>query len=221
MTRPIQVSLDDLKNAITQYSSKYDLEFQNLGGNQAEILKDLNEITNSALTPILKEQASQVLQTLQSNQQELEELKQLGGKKLQTDFERTLLAFNQTKKSIKQEKDSTTPPPKGQPAHTVEALNKILDDFTTAYQNRDLLHLKLTTLMSESRTRNLNLMFQNYRTIGAHTKVISTSETQAKAKVFIDKLINQKGESITPNFIIRETTITIPKKDGKWGKIQW
>jgi hypothetical protein len=110
---------------------------------------------------------------------------------------------------------------KDQMAQTMEALNNILDDFTTAYQNRDLFHLKLTTLMSESRTRNLDLMFKNYRTIKAHTKVISTSETQAKAKVFIDKLINQEGENITPNFIIRETTITIPKKDGKWGKIQW
>ena len=102
-----------------------------------------------------------------------------------------------------------------------ELLKKILINFMTAYENRDLLNLKLTTAMSESRTRNLDLMFQNYTTITAHTKIISTSETQATAKIFIDELINKEGERITPNFIVRETTITIPKKDGKWGKIQW
>ncbi|MDH5428946.1 MAG: protein kinase [Nitrospirota bacterium] len=108
-----------------------------------------------------------------------------------------------------------------QMVQTMEALKKILDDFSAAYERRDLLHLTLTTAMSESRRRNLDLMFKNYRTIETHTKIISTSETQAIAKVFIDKLINQKGESITPNFIIRETTITIPQKNGEWGKIEW
>ncbi len=106
-------------------------------------------------------------------------------------------------------------------AETVEALKKVLDDFSTAYENRDLLHLQLTTSMSESRTRNLDLMFKSYRTIETHTKIMATSETQAKAKIFIDKLMNREGKSITPNFVIRETDITIPKKDGKWGKIQW
>ena len=86
---------------------------------------------------------------------------------------------------------------------------------------RDLLHLKLTTSISESRARNLYLMFKNYTTIATHTEIISTSESQAKVKIIIDKLINKEGENITPNSIIRETTITIPKKDGKWGKIQW
>ena len=64
-------------------------------------------------------------------------------------------------------------------------------------------------------------MFKSYRTIETHTKIMSTSETQAKAKIFIDKLMNTEGKSITPNFIIRETAIIIPKKNGKWGKIQW
>ena len=96
----------------------------------------------------------------------------------------------------------------------LEALKEILGNFTAAYERRDLLNLKLTTAMSEARTRNLNLMFKNYTTITAHTKIVSTSDTQATAKIFIDELINKEGEPITPNFIVRETTITIPKKTG-------
>jgi len=64
-------------------------------------------------------------------------------------------------------------------------------------------------------------MFKIYTVIDTHVEIVSTSESQAKAKFVIDKLINKAGKTITPNSIIRETTITIPKKDGEWGKIQW
>jgi len=100
-------------------------------------------------------------------------------------------------------------------------LIKILDDFTNAYERRDILHLQLTTSMSESRSRNLDLMFRNYTTIDTHTEIVSISESPTKVKVIIDKLVTKEGETITPNFILRETTITIPKKNGEWGKIQW
>lgn len=222
----LQNSLGNLTEIITQYSDRHDQQLQTLSRHQREIHNDLFVFTEAPLSHSLREQVSQILQTLKSNQSELEALKQLRWRELIAKLDRTLLAFDQAKESIKPEKASKTPSNqpatnKVQLANTVEALTRILDDFRIAYEKRDLLHLKLTTAMSESRTRNLDLMFKIYTTIDTHTEIVSTSESQAKVKIIIDKLINKEGENITPNFIIRETTITIPKKDGKWGKIQW
>jgi hypothetical protein len=213
-------SFGNLKETVTQYSSKHDQQSQYFAQRQAELLERLDKFTRSPVPSPLEKQISHVRQTFRSNQKELEDLKQLDWKKLEANIETTLLTLKQLIESIK-DAIPKTPEPPVEPPNDIEALKKILKDFSTAYENRDLLHLKLTTTMSESRTRNLHLMFKNYMTINTHTEIVSTSESQAKVKIFVDKLINKEGENITPNPIIRETTITIPKKAGKWGKIQW
>jgi len=223
----LEKSLGSLKETLPQHSAKYAQQFPTFVKGQTEIQEKLNTLTSSPLVPPLDQQSSQVQQTLTSIQQDLQDLKQLNWKALSTKLDTTLLAFSQTKEAFKQEipsEDPHVPPPiivNRQPSNDLQSLKRVLNDFTIAYENRDILRLKLTTSMSESRTRNLDLMFKIYTVIDTHVEIVSTSESQAKAKFVIDKLINKTGKTITPNSIIRETTITIPKKDGEWGKIQW
>ncbi len=202
-------SLKDLKESSRQQSIKHNQRIQSFVQRQNDLHENEQNFSQSSVEPNL----ANVQQTLQSVNKNLQDLQKLNWKELEDKITQTQVALNQTHESLKQANL--------QKLQRKRALAPILDEFATAYTNQDLLHLKLTTSMSQSRTRNLDLMFKSYSVIELHIDIISISDSQATAKIFIDKLINQDGQAITPNAIIRETTISIPQKDGKWGKIQW
>ena len=197
----LQQTFRSLQETLQQYSVTYAQQFPTFKEQQTAIQETFDNLTAAALPASLDRQTSRIRQTLALIQQDLQDLKQVNWKKVSDKLGSTRLTFTESYDRI--------------------LLMRILDDFTTAYEKQDILHLQLTTSMSESRSRNLDLMFNKYSTIDVDTQIVSISTNQAEAKLIIEQLINNEGERITPNFIIAETTMSIPKKDGKWGKIQW
>ncbi len=215
----IDHSLKKLKEAAKKSSERHRQQVAGFTQQHEKLLQSLNDFSAPSLSPDLHQKISEIRHTVESNQQEIENVKLVNWDKLSNNIETIHIHYKHTQNSFKK-KTPPKPEPPGE-LKNLEVLKQILDDFRNAYEGRDILHLKLTTSMSEARTRNIELMFKTYRNIAAHTEILSTSESQAKVKIFIDNLIDQQGKTITPNAIIRETSITIPWQDGQWGKIQW
>ncbi|GJL49608.1 MAG: hypothetical protein NPIRA01_08350 [Nitrospirales bacterium] len=102
-----------------------------------------------------------------------------------------------------------------------QQITALLKNFQKAYETQSLPTLQQITTMDSKRVRYLQLMFKTYSTIQVATEIKSITNQGVSAKLLITKLIDQKGKRITPNPIIRETTLTIPKEGEQWGKIQW
>ncbi|WP_454063405.1 protein kinase domain-containing protein [Candidatus Nitrospira salsa] len=102
-----------------------------------------------------------------------------------------------------------------------QQITVLLENFQKAYETQSLPTLQQITTMDSKRVRYLQLMFKTYSTIQVATEIESITNQGVSAKLLITKLIDQKGKRITPNPIIRETTLTIPKEGEQWGKIQW
>ena len=67
----------------------------------------------------------------------------------------------------------------------------------------------------------MRTLFERHSNVQITTEIQDISQTEAKARIFITKLIDLNGKAVRVNPIIRETTVTIPKEGKKWGKIQW
>jgi len=113
---------------------------------------------------------------------------------------------------------------KGEPPRVVlkkRGIEEILKHFRFAYENHDLSTLQQSTHMDEKRIKQVKLMFKAYPIIEIDIQIQTIRDDGASAKIVITKLVNRKGEKVTPNPIIRETLVRIPKKGDSWGKIQW
>lgn len=185
----LQSALGDLKESIIQHSGKHNQGLQFFAQSQKKILARENKYTQAPLPSSLQLQLSDVRKTFKSINQDLQDLQQVCRKELKANIDTTLLALKQTKETFQQTEAREMEIIAS--SSEITALKRVLDDFTTAYKNREILQLKLTTSMSESRTRNLDLMFKIYTGIDMHIEILSTSETQANAKIFIDQLIKK------------------------------
>jgi len=181
-----------------------------------QTLQILAALGDQPLTPLQQQQVQALRKQTLGQQQRLQELQKVDWPNVRSQYTNLDTALTQIVANLRKDEDRTP-----RKAKELEDLNTLLENFIQAYENRDLLRLKLTTNMSESRVRNLDIMFNKYPLIKAHTKIISTSAPEAFVKLFIDQLVDKEGKTITPNFIIRETSLTIPKNKDSWGKIQW
>ena len=203
-------SLEDLKASSLQQSTLYAQRVQFFSQRQKDILEQEKNFTQSSFASSFQPQLSTIRTTLQSLEHDLQDLQRVNWKELTAKIGMTMTNLNQAHESLKQAR-----------LQRKQSLQAILDDFSSAYINQDIVRLKLLTSMSKARLRNLDLMFNIYSDIDMHIKILSIADSQATAKMFIDKLITKEGKTIMPNAIIRETALTIPQKDGEWGKIQW
>ena len=101
-------------------------------------------------------------------------------------------------------------------------VERLLADFETAYEKKDLPKLKSLSVMSENRSRSIEQMFNELDAIDVSIRDLSLQGNTAYAVVTIDKLVNAKGEMIEPpDQWPTSSHITIKKNGGNWDKINW
>lgn len=106
-------------------------------------------------------------------------------------------------------------------ASSQEQLRGLLDRFRSAYEQRDLADLQDMSRMSESRLRNIRLMFNNYATFKVSLKNLSETETGATAVLVLESAATPEGETVDLPPIAKNIKVTIPREGSGWGKIIW
>lgn len=118
------------------------------------------------------------------------------------------------------------PPPHTAPAQMSKSfpdaqLRSLLDQFTQAYERRDLDALRSISHMDEARQRNVETMFHNYKTFTLSIASISSQETGAAAVIVIDTAISSAGEVVDLSPIAKKITLRISRQGETWDKIEW
>jgi serine/threonine protein kinase len=100
-------------------------------------------------------------------------------------------------------------------------LQSLLGKFKSAYEHRDLGALRALSQMTDSRVRNVEVMFSNYQTINASIKNIAQTQDGATATLVLDKVITPSGETVDLPPIARTVKLQIPRAGAGWDKIIW
>jgi hypothetical protein len=112
-------------------------------------------------------------------------------------------------------------PPVAPPRPDIEVVGGVLSELKAAYEKRDLRTLQRISDLSEGRVRFLEQIFQEYPTIGVTVSGFSITADAASAVVSITKLVNRKGEAVTPGADWKHAKVVFRKRDGAWGKAVW
>lgn len=192
---------------------------QQLSSNLPHALEVVAALTQQTLTHPQRQQIDTLQAQTNAEEQHLHILENFDWNPLRNQIANVGTSLKRIQVGIQTSQEETAI--KAQAALEMETLQTLLETFIQAYESHDLLNLKLTTNMSDARARNLDIMFKTYQKIKAHAEIISTTDQEALATLFMDQLVDKEGKVITPNFIIRETALKIPKQNGKWGKIKW
>jgi serine/threonine protein kinase len=102
-----------------------------------------------------------------------------------------------------------------------QQLQALIKNFKTAYENRDFDALEAFSDMNQARVRNVELMFENYSTIGVSVHIAAVTDEEAMATLTYDKLVKPTGEVVTLQAIARTIKIRIKKEGNEWKKIVW
>ena len=121
-------------------------------------------------------------------------------------------------RDLAQQKSSPPPTAKVSPETQLQAL---LDRFRQAYERHDLGTLRLLSQLSDSRLRNVELMFSNYETIKTSVINVTSTDSGATATMVIDTAITATGETVSLPPIARTIKLQVPRQDDGWDKIVW
>ena len=184
------------------------------------LLEKGNEVKNTAPEEYSRLQLGTFSQDMSEAQQEF--VKTIG---LQTkEMHQTLaavVASLQEAKNLMARRVPDNSPVRDEPVKEEASLEYILKSFQVAYEQKDLMTLRQITSMKGTRERFLIKLFERNSNVQISTAIQDVSQTEAKARILITKLIDLNGKAVKLSPIIRETTVTIPKEGKKWGKIQW
>jgi serine/threonine protein kinase len=107
--------------------------------------------------------------------------------------------------------------------HDFEVVRSLLHRFKQAFEQYDLQQLEKISTLSAQRRNLLKMIFQEYRDIEVSISDISmiARENTVSATVTINKLHTYSGDQVIPSGQWRQSKVTIYKKGGKLGKINW
>lgn len=119
--------------------------------------------------------------------------------------------------------DGLSPAPPGQSttAFPDAALRSMLDQFTRAYEGRDLDTLSSISRMGPARRRYAEEMFRTYKTLKLSLASITREENGAAAVLLIDKAITTAGETVDLSPIAKKITLHVSWQGDTWDKIVW
>ena len=100
-------------------------------------------------------------------------------------------------------------------------LHSLLDQFRLAYEHRDLSTLQTLSSMSDTRHRNLQVMFANYAAFTTSFRIASETEDGATAILTLDAAAKPDGETVALSPLAKTIKLTIPREGPGWGKIIW
>ena len=106
-------------------------------------------------------------------------------------------------------------------AAETQALMDLLEKLRSGIAGKDLPAVERLSTLSENRRRFLETIFENYSSIDLAIGEVSPGPTEAKAVLFINKLVLPSGESIDPAPLVRRTPVTIPRDGDNWGRVIW
>ncbi|HWF61823.1 MAG TPA: protein kinase [Nitrospira sp.] len=101
------------------------------------------------------------------------------------------------------------------------ALRSLLDQFTRAYEGRDMDTLGSISTMDAARRRYVEEMFRTYKTLKLSLSNITREENGAAAVFLIDSAVTTAGETVDLTPIARKITLHVSRKGDNWDKIVW
>ena len=190
-------------------------------------LQDTNaahETYQSALAKVSQGKAQlQLAESLTAKQQSteavriLDEAEQLF-RTAEEEFLTVRLAADDAAKSQTTKNSSTVAAGKSQQQ---ESLELTLRNIQLAYEAKDLATLSRITEMSAPRRDAIAQIFQQYRKVSVSVSKFSVSGDNASAELYINKLVNSKGEQVVPAASWRSARIVAKKGDAGWEKFAW
>jgi hypothetical protein len=123
------------------------------------------------------------------------------------------------------EKTESSPPirPKAIPpiVPSRQQLDQLLRNFQTAYERQDMSSLQQLSEIGQDRQVFLGMMIANYSSIRTSIHDVKISAGQATATLIHDELIDQSGERVAPDPILRSIAIKVRKEGDHWGRVIW
>jgi len=117
-------------------------------------------------------------------------------------------------------KDGLPSAPPSQIATDV-ALRSLLDQFTRAYEGRDVDTLGSISRMDAARRRNVEEMFRTYKTLKLSLASMTREENGAAVVLLIDTAITTAGETVDLSPIAKKITLHVSRQGDTWDKIVW
>lgn len=119
--------------------------------------------------------------------------------------------------------DTAATPPPG--TSDFLEVRKHIRDFKAAYERKDLSWLGKNTTMSPTRQGSIQHLFNSYNLIelSLSDPFFTTQELDSVSVIVtFTKLVDKRGNLVTPGDRWKETVLNIRKEKGDyWGKIQW
>jgi hypothetical protein len=100
-------------------------------------------------------------------------------------------------------------------------LERLLEEFRTAYDRQDLSILERLSEISPDRQLFLDMMSSNYSSIRTTIRVVEVTSDHATATLIHQKLIDRNSESVDPDQILRSIQLKVKKEGDHWGKVVW
>ncbi|MDI3462588.1 MAG: hypothetical protein OJF50_001409 [Nitrospira sp.] len=101
------------------------------------------------------------------------------------------------------------------------ALRSLLDQFTRAYERRDVDTLGSISRMDAARRRNVEEMFRTYKTLKLSLASVTREENGAAVVLLIDTAITTAGETVDLSPIAKKITLHVSRQGDTWDKIVW
>ncbi len=102
-----------------------------------------------------------------------------------------------------------------------QQLDRILEDFQSAYEAQDSSSLRRLSDIGPDRQLFLDMMSNNYSVIKTSIQNVSVTNDQATASLFHEELVDKNGEEIAPDRILQKITLTVRREGDHWSKVVW
>lgn len=114
-------------------------------------------------------------------------------------------------------------PPTGKKtfAPSRQQLDRLLGEFQTAYERQDLSSLHRLSDVSPDRQMFLDMMINNYSLIRTSIQDVEIKNDRATATLIHEELVNNNGEPVAPDQIMRGIRITVRKEGDRWSRVSW
>ena len=102
-----------------------------------------------------------------------------------------------------------------------QQLDRLLSEFQTAYERQDLSSLHRLSDISPDRQMFLDMMINNYSAIRTSIQDVEIKHDRATATLIHEELVNNNGEPVAPDQIMRSIRITVRKEGDRWSRVLW
>ncbi len=102
-----------------------------------------------------------------------------------------------------------------------QQLDRLLSEFQTAYEKQDVSSLYRLSDISPDRQTFLDIMAHNYSIIRTSIQDVEIKNDRATATLIHEELVDNDGELVAPDQIMRSVRITVRKEGDRWGKVHW